>query len=176
MSLLGATILTAIATVILAVGAIVTAVLAYLAFRRQSQEVGILIEQNKRDIDERRRSQAVRVFVGAPQGLTNDMAMFARNASEFPVYDAEIWFLQGGGLSPGDKLGTIMPGSQKDVRKRGRRDAVATAVLTFRDAEAVRWIRLPDGAVSEQEPDADVEHSILRIANASRYLKDPSSA
>jgi hypothetical protein len=39
MSLLGATILTAIATVVLAVGAIVTAILAYAAFQKQSKEV-----------------------------------------------------------------------------------------------------------------------------------------
>jgi hypothetical protein len=39
MSMLGATILTAIAITVLAVGAIVTAVLAYLAFRKQSHEV-----------------------------------------------------------------------------------------------------------------------------------------
>jgi hypothetical protein len=69
--------------------------------------------------EERRRAQALRVFVGAPQGLTNDIAMFARNASEFPVYDAQIWYLQGGGLTAPEKLGIIMPGAQKDVRKGG---------------------------------------------------------
>lgn len=39
MSLLGATILTAIATVVFAVGAIVAAVLAFMAWRMQSREV-----------------------------------------------------------------------------------------------------------------------------------------
>ena len=37
--------ITAIATAILGVGAIVTAILAYLAFRKQTQEVGILQQQ-----------------------------------------------------------------------------------------------------------------------------------
>jgi hypothetical protein len=45
MSLLDATILTAIATVALAVGAIVTAVFAVLAFRKQSQEVRAIQRQ-----------------------------------------------------------------------------------------------------------------------------------
>ena len=66
MSMLGATILTAIATLALAVFAFITAIFAWLAFRRQSQEVGLLLEQNKRDTDEHRRAQASRIFIGAP--------------------------------------------------------------------------------------------------------------
>lgn len=77
--------------------------------------------------------------------------MFARNASEFPVYDARIRYLQGGGLTSPELLGNIMPGTQKQVRKNGRRDAVATAVLTFRDAAGISWIRMPDGSVTEQD-------------------------
>lgn len=45
MSLLGATILSAIATVVLALGAIVTGVLAWLAFRKQSEEVRTIQRQ-----------------------------------------------------------------------------------------------------------------------------------
>jgi hypothetical protein len=70
MSLLGATILTAIATLALAVLAFITAIFALLAFRKQSQEVGLLLEQNKRDTDERRRAQAARVFLAAPLPIT----------------------------------------------------------------------------------------------------------
>jgi cbb3-type cytochrome oxidase subunit 3 len=159
--------LTAVATAVLAVFAIVTAVLAGLAFRKQAREVSdqaAMLELQRQQLaeqqEDRRRAQALRVFVGAPQGLTNDMRMFARNASEFPVYDAQIRYLQDGGLSSAEKLGNIMPGSQKDVRKQGRGDAVAKAVLTFRDAAGVRWIRMPDGTVSEQLGDR-VEASIL---------------
>lgn len=169
MSLLGATILTAVATLALAVLALATAVFAWLAFRRQSQEVGILVEQNKRDIDERRRAQAVRVFIGAPQGSTNDMEMFAKNASEFPVYDAQIRYLRDGGLTGPESLGSIMPGTQKHVRKHGRRDAVATAVLTFQDAAGINWIRMPDGSVTEQDG-ASVHDSILTVARAQNPL------
>ena len=45
MSMLAATILTAIATTVLAVGAIVTAVLAYMAFRKQTSEVRAIGQQ-----------------------------------------------------------------------------------------------------------------------------------
>jgi hypothetical protein len=141
----------------------------------QATELRESLEQRRRDMDERRRSQAVRVFVGAPPGLTNDMEMFARNASEFPVYDVRIWYLQSDGLGVGEKLGTIMPGAQKQARKRGRLDAVAKAVLTFRDAAGVRWIRLPDGAVSEQEPGASLGHSILASAARHRENNTPST-
>src|SRR5208283_4532947 len=44
-SLIGATVFVAIATTVLAVGAIVTAVFAILAFRNQAEEVGILQQQ-----------------------------------------------------------------------------------------------------------------------------------
>jgi len=66
MSLLGATILTAVATAILAIGAIVTAVLAYPAFRRQSQEVHA-IERQVADEQELTRQQAELIKVQTEQ-------------------------------------------------------------------------------------------------------------
>jgi hypothetical protein len=64
-SLLGATILTAIATTVLAVGAIVTAVLAYRAFRKQSREVSDQAEM----LDLQRRQLAEQA---AARDLWND--------------------------------------------------------------------------------------------------------
>jgi hypothetical protein len=55
--------LPAVFTGVLAVGAIVTAVFAILAFRKQSTEVRILQEQAQRESEQRLRSQASRVFV-----------------------------------------------------------------------------------------------------------------
>ena len=70
MSLIFATQLTAVATAVLAIGAIVTGVFAVLAFRKQSQEVGILVEQNRehqqtmeREAEAHHREQASRVWV-----------------------------------------------------------------------------------------------------------------
>jgi hypothetical protein len=58
-----ATQLTAIFTGVLAVGAIVTAILAFLAFRTQFKEVRQLQKENTREAYERRRAQASRVFI-----------------------------------------------------------------------------------------------------------------
>jgi len=79
-----ATQLTAVFTAVLGVGAIVTAILAGLAFRKQSQEFGLLLEQNKRDTDERRRAQAARVFMGAARGEVRLVNPYVRNASDSP--------------------------------------------------------------------------------------------
>ena len=54
MTFFGATLLSAIATVVLAVLAIVTAGYARRAFLKQSQEVGFLLEESKRDKADRR--------------------------------------------------------------------------------------------------------------------------
>jgi heme exporter protein D len=55
--------ITAIATAVLAVFAIVTAVFAFLAYRKQSQETDILIRESRRQARERRSDQASRVFI-----------------------------------------------------------------------------------------------------------------
>jgi hypothetical protein len=62
--------ITALATAVLAFFAIVAAIFAFLAFRKQSREVGILIEQNDRDIRDRHGDQASRVVIrtGAQAG------------------------------------------------------------------------------------------------------------
>jgi hypothetical protein len=84
--------LTAGATLALAVLALAAAVLAGLAFWRQSQEVGLLLQQNKRDADERRASQAARIFLAVSRDEKPDehggVHPFVRNASDFPAYDA----------------------------------------------------------------------------------------
>ena len=54
MSLIFPTQLTAVATTVLAAFAIVTAWYARRAFRKQSQEVAILVKQHQREIADRR--------------------------------------------------------------------------------------------------------------------------
>lgn len=54
--------ITAIATAGLLAGAIITAIYAAKAFGKQSREVAILAEQNERDIAERHKAQAARVY------------------------------------------------------------------------------------------------------------------
>lgn len=96
MSEIAAVQLTAVAILALAVFALVAAVLAGLAFRKQSQEVSLLLGQNQRDTDERRRAQAAKVFFGMPPDTGVPVSPYARNASDFPVYEAEIWHMEYG--------------------------------------------------------------------------------
>lgn len=141
----------AVANLVLAIFAIVTASFAFLAFRKQSQEVAILLEQNKREESERRRAQASRVFVAADPHPGSVVSPYAHNASDFPIYEAQIWQAEPREVSGPDDLGTIFPGkSAASKHEFAFRDALIRTVLTFRDSQGVRWIRMPDGTLSEQ--------------------------
>jgi hypothetical protein len=93
MSLLAATWTGASASVGLFIGAIVTAVYAIKAFRKQSEEVRLLQEQARRDIEQRRRAQASQVFITVGrrpfEGNPEDMRAAAciHNTSAQPIYD-----------------------------------------------------------------------------------------
>jgi hypothetical protein len=89
--------ITAIATAVLATFAIITAIVAYMAFRRQTQEVGILQQQMKeqqdvlaREARERHRAQASRVFIALAIPQQGPARFNVVNTSEQPVYDVEI--------------------------------------------------------------------------------------
>ena len=86
MSLIFATQLTAVATALLVLFAIVTAVFALLAFCKQSQEVGLLLDQATREAEDRRKAQAAMVFA-AVGGRTPDMEGLVRlvNSSGQPI-------------------------------------------------------------------------------------------
>lgn len=155
MSLIFATQLTAVATLALAILALVAAGLAGFAFWRQSQEVGLLLEQNKRDIAERRRAQASRVFpavVGDPPRPPQLIHPYAHNASDLPIYETQIWYAEpSGDISGPESVGMIMPAGEATAGKVfvfG--DALKTITLTFRDATGVLWVRLPGGYLTEQ--------------------------
>jgi hypothetical protein len=172
--------ITAIATVVLAVGAIITGILAYLAFRTQAQEVSILQQQVKeqqeaaaRQAAERREAQAARVFIRARSENQQTYRPYAVNASGFPVYDARLWCLDRQGCSHadyGDDLGAILPGHEAIAThfdSLSSTEALTNTALTFRDAAGARWMRLPGGALEEQSG-ATVADSIL-----ARFGKPP---
>lgn len=127
---------TAIATIILAAGAILTAVLAFLAFRKQTAELVILQEQAKVDQEdrrheatERRRERAAMVYltVAFDKGLRDnpEVIMVSRepsvtatvhNSGKQPVYDVRVhWVDASSGVQAGaeDKLATIAPSIKK---------------------------------------------------------------
>jgi hypothetical protein len=143
--------ITALATAVLAVFAIVTAVFALLGYRKQSQEVALLLEQNEREAFERRRVQAARVSIGPPPDPDRPVSPYAYNDSDLPIYDVQFWYSYPGRIAGPDNVRSIKPGEAAGVNLRqGNEDALAKAILTFRDAAGVRWMRMPDGVLKEQ--------------------------
>jgi hypothetical protein len=149
----GMALLTAIGTLVLAVFAVVTAWYARKAFQKQAQEVAILLEQNKRDIDERRRAQASRVFlVEPPEDAAPSVQPSVHNASDLPVYYAMIWASFGLGDSRPEhqNLGTIMPGgTASPAQPFSAYELIGGTVLTFNDTAGAYWARWPDGVLAE---------------------------
>ena len=86
-----------------------------------------------------RRAQAARVFVGALRNPGRIVNSYAKNASDFAVYEAQLWDLSSGTLSELDDLGAILPGEALPGPQRfGCEETLARTVLTFRDANSVR--------------------------------------
>jgi hypothetical protein len=171
MSLILATQLTAIATAVLAVFAILTTIYAVRAFRKQSQEVGILAEQNERDSSDRRRAQAARVFIWTeatagpnPQdAAVGGIISHIKNTSQQPVYDGFISCRDGSGRTADNPVipafAVLMPGEQQDVTSTfaapvtgvlfWEDNSALLAGLRFRDAAGVRWWIRSDGQLDE---------------------------
>ena len=159
--------ITAIATAILAAFAIVTATLAYMAFRRQTQEVAILQQQMKeqqdvlaREARERHRAQAARVFISLNYRDEQSASFTVANTSEQPVYDAEIQWRQSRSrprIIRHSPLGTILPGDRRIIVCEPTQGDPGTlpdpddhfTTLIFLDAAGVMWTRRLDGDLSE---------------------------
>ena len=221
MSLIFAAQLSAVATAVLAVFAIVTAFYARQAFRHQSQEVGAIERQVKdqqeltrqqaelltvqsgrlelqgeqlddqrkvnadqakvlklqadelreslaarqRAAEEQRKAQASKVFIVESEGLSRPpsgspavpfVVARAVNSSDQPVYDVEFYWRRGSaghGEPNPEPLGILMSGEREEKSRDfpGETNmAVSGAILRFRDAAGVRWIRRPDGRLREQ--------------------------
>jgi hypothetical protein len=79
------------------------------------------------------------------------------NTSDQPVYDTELYWRRGSagyGTPNPEPIGTIMPGGEIERMRRFPLDTnmdVSGAILMFRDAANVRWIRRPDGGLVEQQ-------------------------
>lgn len=194
--------ISAIATVGLLAGAIITAAYAIRAFRAQSKagsdqaemlkvQSGQLEEQRKinaeqtrvlalqaeelkeslaerkREAVERRNAQAAQVHIVLRSIAENraDGGQVIRativNASERqqPVYDAELYWHLGpdsyGAPNP-EPVGTVLNWEKEPRRRVFPRDAdpaACGAVLSFRDALGVRWVKTPDGGAMRADSD-----------------------
>jgi hypothetical protein len=178
----------AIATVVLAVGAGFTVYYARKAFREQSEEVRILRQESERDIQQRRRSQASRVFIhqeAAPAEHDSQMAaaqmdaairsrdetmtlVAARlsNSSKQPVYDIAIrWSISGGPLGGLHVAPHLMPGKEHLCIQSWTPSAGITGLavkVEFSDAAGVRWRATDRGELAElcsaTRPPPDTAH------------------
>jgi len=174
MSLIFATQLTAVATVALVVLALAAAIVAGIALSKQSRELTILARQNDRDIAERHQAQAAQVFIGVEDRPPRYARRYAKNGSDFPVYDAQLWQADPGVLSDPEGIGMIPPGSVAESgRQISYQEALETTVLTFRDAAGARWIRMPDGTLKEQEHDTARDSILAAFGQALPSPADP---
>ena len=91
------------------------------------------------------------MFIGVPHDPPRLVQPYAQNASDYPIFDTQFWYSIPGGLTGPDDLGMIMPGPiVHNGRQMPEAQAREHAILTFRDAEGVRWVRMPDGTFDEQ--------------------------
>ena len=125
---------------------------SWIALSQLSEQKDVL----KQDAQDRRRAQAARVFIGAPRDGGSRVVSYVQNASDFPIYEAEFWYLCRDGHLPdrGDNhkyFGTILPaGVHVGEKKLPPEEALRRTVLTFRDANNLRWIRMPGGILHEE--------------------------
>ena len=134
----------------------------------QATELRESLGQRKRDAEEQRRAQASKVFISQrdstmvfPTGRRSGPAIAATvvNSSDQPIYDAELYWRRGsaghGDPNP-EILSAVMPGAEIIKGRsfpKGTNLDVSGAVLRFRDAAGIRWIRRPDGGLTEQASD-----------------------
>lgn len=157
MSLLIATWIGAIATVVLAVGAVVTAWYAIKAYRDQSKQTRLLQDQTIRDIEFRRRAQASGVFVWVEDRAYDDnpddmrAAACIRNTSNQPVYDVAL----GLGEAIEKCWAVLMPEGEHVRPGLGTPFADGTRPVwaEFRDSAGVRWRADAMGGLTELPED-----------------------
>jgi hypothetical protein len=153
---------TAVTNVVLALFAIVTGVFAWLAWRGQKRQLGDLYGEREREGEERRRAQAVQVYVwqtppttplqrgGGPE--TSRTASLV-NSSRQPVYDVTIRWMTGGVLR-----GAAV--REEPLKPEEVQTAVITsdtvtdldgvvAVAFFRDRAGLWWRTYSDGRLEE---------------------------
>jgi hypothetical protein len=139
----------------------------------QADELRGSLEERKRDAEERRNAQARQVSLAlkpvaeGPEGGPVGEATVS-NGSQQPIYAARLsWYLSGkahGGYEEHNPelVGTVLAGDRAARRRtfphgaNPAEPADCGAVLTFRDAAGVNWIRTVDGDIwqawSDQVP------------------------
>jgi hypothetical protein len=123
----------------------------------QAADLRESLEERKREASARRRGQALQIQISInPFGNAVAMRATITNRSAQAVYAAELRWLfnsESSGDPNPQLLGTIPPMSdcttERDFPANRDREAV-DAILTFRDAAGITWMRRPDGTLAEQ--------------------------
>jgi hypothetical protein len=184
MSDLFSTQLTAVATTALAVFAIITATVAALAFRKQSQEINLLreqlrdqkelgerqarvlelqnkelvesLEERKLNREQRYREQATRIFIWEERRYSGMVIAHVKNTSAQPIYDVEVSW------SAGFKVcGTytfdqpLLPGDEKV--SNSAQDVSVPETMDPATLGADLWFRDAAGTSWRARPDGIVE-------------------
>jgi hypothetical protein len=153
--MLAAAWLTAAATGLLALFAVITAIFAIKAYGGQSIEVRLLIAERKREAEQRHRAQRAQVFTWPGEAPLRDAediraAAFIRNSSSQPVYEISIgWAGTAQAAVP-----RLMPGQEYCVPGAGTSAADGTHA-EFRDAAGVRWRTTSAGDLKELQVSSD---------------------
>ncbi len=220
---------TAIATAVLAAFAIVTAILAYLAFRKQAQEVHAIerqvsdqqrltqqqaeliriqseqlaeqrkmneeqlrvlalqaeelresLAERKREAMERRNAQGAQTHIvlkvvhedGELGGPAIQATLVNACEGQQPAYDAKLYWHLGRdsyGTPNPEPLGTVLNWEKESRTRtfpRGADPAACGAVLSFRDAFGVDWVKTPDGGAMHADSDLvpDIVKSLARTS------------
>jgi hypothetical protein len=157
MSLVAATWVSAAATVLLFIGAVLTVFYARSAYREQCRQTRLLQEQADRDIGQRRRAQASEVFTWVEKRpfdrSDSDLRSVAclRNSSRQPVYDIELGLEAGSAKGSGRVWPVLMPGAGEQLPGLGTDfdDGRRQIWIAFRDSAGVRWQATSDGQLTE---------------------------
>lgn len=186
MSLIFATQLTAVATLALAVLALLAAVFAGLAFWKQSQEVGLLLRQNENEKAERRRAQAsqVSLWENPPDFGGGYIPVHLQNNSPQQLYYPRFgWDLNGrlgdlvlysgASFMPGDTIDVNLPLSPVPT---GPEPVMARPAAVFRDRAGIWWSLRTDGRLDDlSELSPSVIDGLLHPPNAQEVEAAPDA-
>lgn len=154
---------TAVTNIVLAAFAIITAVVAWRAWRAQSRQLQSELAERKREAGERRREQAVQVYVWLEPPKTTmavnkppetTVTAHVCNTSRQPVYGLEIaWDLWGEAFATGTlRIAPLMSGKEDTAMVLVPSEADAAGIIataTFRDRAGVWWRTYSEGRLTE---------------------------
>ena len=150
----------------------------------QARELTESLDERKREMEGRRRAQAIRVFIWEER-LDHDprvtlaqahasgsavgpvIVAHLRNASDWPIYDVRLsWHRGSAPWGQPDLFPALMPSEEESATRALSTDlpeyvdlAMLGAVAFFRDTDRVMWRARPAGTLDEIPPGQDPPHS-----------------